>query len=254
MKIKVSIFLIIIACSCNANKSNNIDGHWHIIDGQIYQTIDVKKEHGNMNKNISGIIHYDISIDTNLKTLKYFLGGNDTLFNYQLNEDTLLITSIKFGREYKATKIKNCKPVNDWFYLSPLELKIPVSDKPYGKEIEKRSLALELVVGEVNEEIKFCIWDSISNDPKDLEKFYNKLTSAIPENMSDQVFVDIYLNRDIKIRKLKWLIEKLYQVGFSKTYIVFEFDKSQKTTYRKTEITLEQLNHFTVQEFVLQKK
>lgn len=232
----------------------NIDGHWHIIGGQLYQTLDIEGNVGNMNKNISGIVQHDLEVDQRLRTVKYFLGGNDTLFNYKMIEDTLIIRSVNFNEEYKAIKIEGCKPVNDWFYTSSMQVEIAKSDVFFGQNVRKRSLALELLISEVDGVVKFSTWDKESDDRSDLEKAHSRMISSIPKQMIDDIFVDLYVDRNINIKELAWILDALNEIGFYKIYIVFEVSQPENLVYQKIEFNLTDVENITVEEFIEKKK
>ncbi len=189
-----------------------------------------------MNKETNGLLTYDSKTNRESNTISYFLGGKDTLFKYRLTHDTLYMTSINFENEHKAIKISNCTPVKDWFYLSPISFDLPRTEQLFGEQLGKQSLSTSLVIGKIEEEIKFSLFDEISDNKEDLERAYSKHITTLPRSQRSYVFADLYVDRKIKLIEIEWIIESLKKSGFSRVYLVYEVKHDQKLLYRKIEL------------------
>ena len=256
---KKLIYLLFVAVLLSSCEKKSIDGHWHfrkihdriICDDPSANVfiLDIKGDSAIWN-NSQVMVHN--RREQCLETIDTHRGI--TKFKYHWDNDSLFITDTRYDMRYCAASdaYVNCDKQSDAFIEIDVDINLPIlSDISLAQEQDKKkSLATNIYLGEPKENFMICFpalrfWiNGYYTDVRDLKIITDKRKIKVPENYRDDLYFQIYADKETKLEHIVEVIRELERIGISQIYLVGRADTNLQESFKPKNIKVT-LNDFT---------
>ena len=255
-KFLIILFTTVFFSSC---EKKNIDGHWHfqkihdriICDDPSANSIifNIKGDSALWNNDQ---IMFHNQKKKSIETLDTHRGV--TTFDYKWNNDTFFITNTKYDIRYYGERCDTacCDKQIDAFIDVPVNIDLPIlKDINLAQsQDKKKSLGTNIFFGLPKENFMTCFiaprfWISgYYTDANDLETITKKRKIKVPENYRDEIYYQIYADKEAKLEYVIEVIAELERLRIEEIYLVVRADTNLKEAFNQKNIKVT-LNDFT---------